>query len=212
MILSGPAIIDAVMRADIVISPFTREFVNPASVDLRLGYKVTVYEHAVALPHDLPSGLRGWDGSGMKPFNGGAIVDPRHKEVTVPTRTFILDKDKGWVIEPGVCYLMHTLEKVETDRYVPVVDGKSSVGRLFIHVHITAGYGDPGYAGQYTLEVMSHFPVRVYPEMRICQMRFHHLSGSLERDGESFNYRDRGRYVGRFSEGAVASMIQRGRE
>jgi hypothetical protein len=43
-------------------------------------------------------------------------------------------------------------------------------------------------------------------------MRFHHLSGDLERDGESFNYRDRGRYVGRFSEGAVASMIQRGRE
>jgi len=62
---------------------------------------------------------------------------------------------------------------------VPVIDGKSSIGRLFIAMHITAGYGDTGFNGQYTLEVTAVHPVIVYPGMRFCQMRFHTTVGEV---------------------------------
>lgn len=91
---------------------------------------------------------------------------------------------------------------------MPVLDGKSSIGRLGVQVHVTAGYGDPGFDGQYTLEVTSVYPVRVYPGMRFCQMRFHTrdlgdqtvLKGPLLYAGS---------YEGETSRGPVPSMIWR---
>lgn len=80
-------------------------------------------------------------------------------------------------LEPRKLYLLHTAERVSTKAFVPVLDGKSSIGRLGICIHLTAGYGDPGFDGQYTLEVTCVIPVRIYAGMRFCQMRFHTMVG-----------------------------------
>jgi len=92
---------------------------------------------------------------------------------------------------------MHTAERVFSNRFVPVLDGKSSIGRLGICVHLTAGYGDPGFNGQYTLEVTTVYPVRVYPRMRFCQMRFHMIEGEVQQYT--------GNYTGGSAMGPVAS-------
>lgn len=95
------------------------------------------------------------------------------------------------ILVPGTLYLMHTEEIIHTRKHVTVIDGKSSLGRLGISVHQTAGYGDPGYNGQYTLEVTVIHPVRVYAGMRFAQARFHTLQGELT------DYQENGHYASR---------------
>lgn len=150
MILSGSKILEEVRRGRIEIEPFEESHVNPASVDLCLGENILTMgtvpggEWDPAFDVKVPQHcLAGWIGS------------------------------EGYVIRPGHLYLMHTRERIYTADYVPVLDGKSSIGRLGIVVHLTAGYGDPGFAGQYTLEVTTIYPIRIYAGMRFCQMRFH---------------------------------------
>lgn len=92
---------------------------------------------------------------------------------------------------------MHTAETIWTDKFVPIIDGKSSIGRLFISIHQTAGFGDVGFDGQYTLEVTSHFPVRVYAGMRFCQIRFHGIQGHITQY--------EGNYQGKSAKGPVGS-------
>lgn len=189
MILTGPAILEAISAKRIAIDPFNHGQLNPASYDLMLGDTVRVYRvwtHDCHEPGKVPDGLRlyGRDGT----------VDVRHAAETV---TYKMSKDLGWVIKPGMGYLMHTVERVRTDHYIPVLDGKSSLGRLFVKVHETAGYCDPGFDGQITLEVTAMHPVRVYPGMRFCQIRFHMP------EGEVALYK--GHYVGEKAEGPVGS-------
>jgi dCTP deaminase len=152
-ILSGPAIRAAIERGDIVINPFDSKYVNPASVDLTLGTKVARYANERIL-------------------GKGVVLDSKKDN---PCEFFDIEHGGVWLY-PGHLYLMHTAECVRTDKYVPVLDGKSSIGRLGVQVHMTAGYGDPGFDGQYTLEVTAVYPTRVYAGMRFCQMRFHELS------------------------------------
>lgn len=207
-ILSGPAITDCVEAGDIVIDPFNEKNINPASVDLRLGDEVSVYEHWVdcsSVDHhrhiveglEVPS-LVHFDGHGL--VGQGYMSYVQDIKKPAPTRKFKMDKGQGWVLKPGILYLMHTVERVHTERFVPVLDGKSSIGRLGITIHLTAGFGDPGYDGQYTLEVTAAHCIRVYPGMRFCQMRFHHLDGRL------LNYKDTGHYQHDQATGPVASL------
>lgn len=191
--------------------------INPASVDLTLGNEVAVYEdftncdtadewerlHKANRPASQGFGKGPYDGRGMQCSPKGLLNRDSFLDTRKPAklRKWFIDPVVGWVLMPGVGYLMHTVERIHTDHYVPVLDGKSSIGRLFIQVHVTAGFGDPGYDGQYTLEVTSKFPVIVYPGMRFCQMRFHAI------EGEVLNYRDTGHYKGEQAKGAVASRI-----
>jgi deoxycytidine triphosphate deaminase len=158
-ILSGPAILMAHALGDIEIDPFQEEMMNPASVDLTLGSQFLMYD----VPSNYP------------PHQFHLELDARVENKT--TQGVI--PEAGIILRPNVGYLMHTVERVGSRRYVPVLDGKSSMGRLFIQVHATAGYGDPGFFGQWTLEVTVTYPVRVYPGMRIAQMRFHEMVGAV---------------------------------
>ncbi len=182
-ILSGNAIHDAVATGAIAIDPYDPRHANPASYDLTLGTGVVVYDLEVYKPLGQP----------LRPLPLDAKAEPR-------TRSYAIN-DAGWVLHPGQLYLMHTVERVATTRYVPVLDGKSSIGRLGICVHLTAGYGDPGVDGQYTLEVTAVHPVRVYAGMRFAQIRFHTLVG----DGPLY----RGQYAGETARGAVPSRSWR---
>lgn len=170
MILTGKAILEAVKAEHITVDPFAEGHVNPASYDLTLGDTVRVYR---AWVHDCHE--RGQTADGTRLYARDEILDVHERADTLDFRM----TDKGWVLKPGIGYLMHTRERIWTDRFVPVIDGKSSIGRLFISVHITAGYVDPGFDGQYTLEVAVTHPVKVYPGMRFCQVRFHVPEGEV---------------------------------
>ena len=174
MILTGNAIRDAVERGDIEIEPYAPGHINPASYDLTLGEQVAIYDFA-------------------------GIVHDVHDEPTRVQRVVV--GNHGVVLRPGTGYLMHTRERIKTDKYVPVIDGKSSIGRLFVNIHATAGYGDPGFDGQYTLEVTVVYPIRLYTGMRIAQIRFHEMSG------EPLLYK--GNYVGESASGPVPSRAWR---
>jgi dCTP deaminase len=175
-ILSGPAIEEAIQAGRIFIEGYDPRRVNPASYDLTLGEKVAIYRAGTKFrPNDDYTHQGGAeDGSNFTPNE--TLLDAREDACVDRYR---IDPVKGWVLKPGIGYLMHTAERVRTDHYVPVLDGKSSLGRLFVQVHVTAGYGDPGFDGQYTLEVVVTHAIRVYPGMPFCQIRFHTISGKV---------------------------------
>lgn len=207
-ILSGPEILKQIQVGRITVDPFNEKHLNPASIDLTLGRGVKIYRGSYYNPNFSPSeskiasGKLTEDGLDFRPYTDLSCRDtknPAHWE----TDNFEINPELGWILQPGLGYLMHTAERVTTNCYVPILDGKSSVGRIFVKVHETAGYGDTGFDGQYTLEVTTHqMPVRVYPGMRFCQMRFHTLVGEVS------SYQDhQSNYKGVSAEGAVASRI-----
>lgn len=176
-ILSGKYIHSEVEMGNIEITPFAPHHLNPASYDLTLGEDFATYNEWVSR---------------------GEVTKTVH-DVKIPHKgvTFFRILGDGVVLLPGVGYLMHTRERVRTDKYVPVIDGKSSIGRLFVQVHVTAGYGDPGFDGQYTLEVVVTHPIRLYAGMRIAQVRFHTIVGDVEEYA--------GNYTGEAAMGPVPS-------
>lgn len=187
MILTADAIRQGLRRQVIDISPYDETLLNPASYDLRLGDGVRVYSRTVCAfgPGDM-----------LRPGALHHELDTR--AAAEPTTCFKIGQG-GWLLHPGVGYLMHTEETVWSSDYVGVVDGKSSLGRLFISVHTTAGYIDPGFRGQITLEVTVTHPVRVYAGMRFAQLRFHMLTGAITQYA--------GHYTGSAALGAVAADL-----
>lgn len=148
--LTGPRIIEEVQNGRILIDPFVPENVGPNSVDLRLGSSLAYYTDA--------------------------ILDPRERNSWALKRI----TERGLVLDPGNLYLGHTIEKAGSDHYVPLLEGRSSLGRLGVQVHMTAGFGDVGFKRQWTLEITVQHPVRLYAGMRICQVCFHEVSGPIK--------------------------------
>ena len=175
MILTGPEIRAQIELGNIEIDPYVPEHVNPNSVDLTLGDAVGEYHAHFPDRKFLP------------------ILDSKLEYKLVLERI----PGEGVVLHPNRLYLMHTVERVCSKRFVPILDGKSSLGRLGVSVHQTAGYGDVNFNGQYTMEVTCVLPVRLYAGMRVAQMRFHAVQGEVE------SYR--GNYVGEDARGPVPS-------
>ncbi len=154
-ILTGPEIKRQVELGNILIDPFDPARLGPNSYDVSLG---NVLLTSPALDGygvlDLTREIRGW-----------AILP-------------ILEE--GVVLQPGVGYLGHTVERMKCKKFVPWLDGRSSVGRHFLMVHMTAGRGDVGWEGTWTLEMMAMYkPVRVYPGLPICQVTFFSVEGEI---------------------------------
>lgn len=178
-ILSGPEIRKRVEAGEIRIDPFDPELVNPASYDLRLGHQVCVYQFQKNCYHL---------------YN--PLLDSR---VENPSEIYEISNE-GIAIHPRRIYLLHSVEVICAPDLVAVVDGKSSLGRLGLVVHATAGYVDPGFQGQVTFEVAVLGPsVRIYPGMRIAQVRFQTIEGEVE------SYQWRGNYTGVAARGPVPS-------
>lgn len=104
---------------------------------------------------------------------------------------FEIDPDEGVILDPGVLYLASTVEWTSSGPYVPVIHGTSGAGRLGICVHQTAGRGDVGFRGYWTLEITVTHPVRVYGGEPICQIDFHEVTGQVLR---SYNERSTSQY------------------
>ncbi|NJP91621.1 dCTP deaminase [Nonomuraea sp. FMUSA5-5] len=150
MILTGPEICAAAGDGRIRISPFAPDQVNPNSYNVRLGPTLLTYTDPV--------------------------IDA-HRPNT--TRATTIGRD-GYVLRPDELYLGHTLEEVGSDTFVPLLFGRSSVGRLGLFVEITAPIGDIGFHGQWTLMLSPVRPLRVYPGMKIGQIMFFVSAGAIE--------------------------------
>jgi len=136
---------------DIIIEPFNDKQLNPNSYNLRLHNELLTYNETML---------------DMKRDN------PAHRVIIPP---------EGLVLIPGKLYLGRTLEYTGTNNLVPMLEGRSSVGRLGLFVHITAGFGDVGFKGYWTLEIHCIQPIRIYPEVEICQIYYHTITSNFER-------------------------------
>lgn len=143
----------------IVIEPFEQGNVNPNSYNLRLHNELMVYEDEVL------------DAS----KKGGT------KTILIP--------EEGYVLQPGELYLARSLEYTETHGFVPILQGRSSLGRLGVGVHITAGFGDVGFCGYWTMQLTCVKPTRIYPNMKICQIYYQTILGKFE-EYESKKYQN----------------------
>ncbi len=141
--------IEAQLGRNIVIDPFEPERLNPNSYNLTLHDELIVYEEVV-LDMRKPS---------------------RHRRIKIPA--------EGLVLNPNQLYLGRTAERTETYNLVPMIEGRSSIGRLGLFVHVTAGFGDVGFCGYWTLEMFAVQPVRIYAGVAICQIIYHDLRGSF---------------------------------
>ena len=135
------------LGGDIEIEPFDPERLNPNSYNLSLHDELLVYEELVL---------------DMKRAN-------RYRRIEIPP--------DGLELRPNLLYLGRTAERTETRNLVPMIEGRSSVGRLGLFVHVTAGFGDVGFEGDCTLELFAVQPVRIYPRVPICQIFYHEITG-----------------------------------
>ncbi|PKQ70575.1 dCTP deaminase [Raineya orbicola] len=136
---------------EILIEPFNPKQLNPNSYNLRLHNELLVYDEPVL---------------DMKKPN-------RFHSITIP--------EEGLVLETGKLYLGRTIEYTRTENCVPMLEGRSSVGRLGLFIHVTAGFGDVGFAGYWTLEIFCVQPIRIYAGVEICQIYYHTLEGEFEK-------------------------------
>jgi dCTP deaminase len=151
MILSDNEIILAMQSGAIFIEPFRAECLGSNSYDVHLGRYLAVYVDA-------------------------ELDAKKHntiREIIIP--------DEGIVLQPNTLYLGVTEEYTESHVHVPFLEGKSSVGRLGIDIHATAGKGDVGFCNTWTLEISVSLPVRVYAGMPIGQLIFFDVKGDVAR-------------------------------
>lgn len=150
MILSGQEIYKHI-GSSIIIEPFKPSRLNPNSYNLTLHNELMVYQNHVL---------------DMKSRNGNL------ERLEIP--------ETGLQLNPGTLYLGRTAEYTRTDGYVPMLEGRSSVGRLGMCIHATAGFGDVGFAGYWTLEIFVVQPLIIYPGVEICQIYYHTLDGDYD--------------------------------
>ena len=150
MILSDKEILASINDGDIVIEPFDRSCLGTNSYDVHLGKYLATY---------------------IDP-----VLDARkHNEIEI----FEIPEE-GFVLQPGTLYLGVTVEYTESHAAVPFLEGKSSVGRLGIDIHATAGKGDVGFCNTWTLEISCTQAVRIYYGMPIGQLIYFKVSGEIE--------------------------------
>lgn len=150
MILSDKKILSEIKKGNIVIKPFNRKYLGSNSYDVHLGDWMAVYIDDV-------------------------LDAKKHNKVQ-----YIKIPRSGMLLLPARLYLGVTKEYTETHNYVPFLEGKSSIGRLGIDIHATAGKGDVGFCNTWTLEISVRQPVIIYPGMPIGQLIYFEISGDIE--------------------------------
>jgi dCTP deaminase len=165
MVLTGKEILKQMDAGTIHIQPFNPANLGPNSYDVSINRKLLVYDLAPGAALDMK-------------------LDNPTLSVEIP--------DEGLILQPGTLYLGCTNETATSNRFVPMFEGRSSIGRLGINTHITAGFGDvgwgylPGPDGKlecqfptWTLEIEVVHPIRIYPDVRIGQVYFMRPEGEI---------------------------------
>jgi len=138
------------LNKDIFIQPFNDSQLNPNSYNLRLHEDLFVYNN-----NELD----------MRAEN-------RITKISIPS--------EGMLLEPHKLYLARTIEHTTTKDCVPMLEGLSSIGRLGLFIHVTAGFGDVGFSGFWTLEMFCVQPIRIYAGVEICQIFYHSIQGEYD--------------------------------
>ena len=150
MILTDKSILAEMSAGNIIIEPFQAKSLGTNSYDVHLSKHLATYTDEVL------------DAKKHNPI--------QHFEIP----------EEGFVLQPGILYLGSTLEYTETHAHVPFLEGKSSIGRLGIDIHATAGKGDVGFCNHWTLEISCVKPVRVYAGMPVGQLIYFLVEGEIE--------------------------------
>lgn len=173
MILSDKSILEEIEKSTIKIMPYDRDCLGSNSYDVHLGKTLATYDNEV-------------------------LDAKKHNTITcfdIP--------EEGFVLLPSVFYLGVTVEYTETHAHVPFLEGKSSTGRLGIDIHATAGKGDVGFCGHWTLEISVKQPVRIYAGMPIGQLIYFPVEGVVE---VSYDQKKNAKYSGQADQ-PVESMM-----
>lgn len=173
MILTDKRILECIESGDIVVEPFRRQCLGTNSYDVHLGKTLAVYEDEV-------------------------LDAKKHNKIK-----YIEIGEDGFVLQPGTLYLGVTEEYTETHTTVPFLEGKSSIGRLGIDIHATAGKGDVGFCNTWTLEISCVHPVRVYAGMPVGQLIYFTVEGDVE---NFYNKKQNAKYTTR-TDKPVESMM-----
>lgn len=150
MILSDERILEEMEKGTIKIEPYERECLGSNSYDVHLGRFLATYVDSV-------------------------LDAKQHNKIE-----YFEIPEEGFVLQPHHFYLGVTEEYTETHAHVPFLEGKSSTGRLGIDIHATAGKGDVGFCGNWTLEISCKQPVRIYKFMPIGQLIYFPVEGHVQ--------------------------------
>lgn len=150
MILSDRKILEEMKSGSIVIKPFRRSFLGSNSYDVHLAEWFAMYDEEI-------------------------LDCKKHNKIH-----YFKIPGEGLILVPSKLYLGVTQEYTETHKHVPFLEGKSSIGRLGIDIHATAGKGDIGFCNTWTLEISVRQPVRIYAGMPIGQLIYFDVSGEVE--------------------------------
>jgi len=162
MILSDSSILKEMKDGNIVISPFTYANLNPCSIDLTIADKLKMYDNDT--------------------------LDVMHKQSVSEFKI----QPIGNVLFPGNVYLCHCNETIAIKGNLRGrVEGKSSLGRLGLFIHVTAGFIDPGFEGSLVLELVATQPIKIYAGMKICQIEFARVEGDII---ESYGMKEGSKY------------------
>ena len=136
---------------EIFIEPYDEDQLNPNSYNLRLHNELLVYDNR--------------------------LLDMKKQNTASP----LIIPEEGLELECGKLYLGRTMEHTRTENLVPMLEGRSSIGRLGLFIHITAGFGDVGFNGFWTLEIFCVQPIRIYAGIEICQIFYHTIEGDYDK-------------------------------
>ncbi len=159
MVLSDRSIKEELAKGRIVIDPLGEGCIQPASVDVHLDRKVLAFRNS------------------RRPY-----IDVR-EDMADLTEMVEIDDDHPYMLHPGEFALASTLERIELpDDLVARLEGKSSLGRIGLLIHSTAGYVDPGWKGQMSLDLsfVTNLPITLYYGMKIGQISYTRLSTPAE--------------------------------
>jgi len=173
MILSDTRILEEIEKKTIVIEPYDRECLGSNSYDVHLGKWLATYTEH--------------------------ILDAKKHN----TIDYFEIPEEGFVLYPHIFYLGVTEEYTETHAHVPFLEGKSSTGRLGIDIHATAGKGDVGFCGNWTLEISVKQPVKIYKNMPIGQLIYFPVNGEIQ---VKYNQKKNAKYSGQIDK-PVESMM-----
>ena len=150
MILTGSEIKEQYLKGKIHLVPFDSENLNPNSYNFRLGGTLKIYKSKIL----------------------DSALSLEFEEIIIPK--------EGFILQPNQLYLGHTIEEMGSDFFVPIMQARSSVGRLGLYIYLNSGLGDLGFKKQWTLELHAIHPLKVYAGMKVGQMLFWKPLGKIE--------------------------------
>ncbi len=160
MILSDHSIKEGIAQGRIVMTPYDESLVQPASIDIRLDRRFRVFRNYKY-----------------------SCIDPKAIQQDL-TELVEVEEGESFIIHPGEFILGNTVERIKLgDDIVARLEGKSSLGRLGLIVHATAGYIDPAFDGNITLELsnVANLPIKLYPGMKVGQISFFAMTTPADR-------------------------------